>query len=168
MRKQTGFFQLQSPLNLLDKMEFDYTVRMQTNPIDVYAAFDFFVTAEHLPEWLGKAKCSPGAPKNAEEQAYRNICSQLANGAKHFAARKQDAVVGAEAIDGAFDPAIFDPAIFDTGELILELGDTEAAALGNKRISAVMLAGFVLAHWKGHPAIERCAKLEQEREAGQH
>jgi len=40
--------ELQTPKNLLDKLQFDFA-RIKANPLDVYAAFDFFVTAEHVP-----------------------------------------------------------------------------------------------------------------------
>jgi hypothetical protein len=65
--QQTGFFELQSPLDLLNKMEADYA-RLSRNPLDTYAAFDFFVAAAHLPEWLGKVRCYPGPASDAEGQ----------------------------------------------------------------------------------------------------
>lgn len=49
--KRQGLFNLQTPRDLLKKAEHDLG-RLQLNPHDVYAAWDFFVTIRHLPEWL--------------------------------------------------------------------------------------------------------------------
>ncbi len=40
-----------TPKYLLRKLEHDYA-RVQRNPRDTYAAFDFFVTAEHMVDWV--------------------------------------------------------------------------------------------------------------------
>ena len=46
-----GFIPLQTPKDLLAKLEHDLG-RMEADPTDAYAAFDFFVTAEHVLDWL--------------------------------------------------------------------------------------------------------------------
>ena len=45
-----GFGSLQTPLDLLSKLEHDLE-RMRVSPEDTYAAFDYFVTAEHVIDW---------------------------------------------------------------------------------------------------------------------
>ena len=42
-----GFFSLKTPHDLLTKLEADRD-RIEADPLDVYAAFDFCVTAWHL------------------------------------------------------------------------------------------------------------------------
>jgi hypothetical protein len=47
MPRFTGFAELQTPCDLLRKLQHDIS-RMAADSGDSYAAFDFFVTAEHL------------------------------------------------------------------------------------------------------------------------
>jgi hypothetical protein len=44
------FFQIRNPYDLLDKMRHDLE-RLRSAPCHVYAAFDFFVTANHMVDW---------------------------------------------------------------------------------------------------------------------
>jgi len=46
-----GLFQLQTARDLLAKLGHDYE-RLRNSPNDAYVAFDFFVTAEHILDWL--------------------------------------------------------------------------------------------------------------------
>lgn len=161
MPKRVGFFELQSPLDLLNKMEADFR-RLTDDPIDVYAAFDFFVTAHHLPEWLGKVRSSAGAARgDSYGLALRKICRQLATGAKHLDIKDSTSVTGTSVLT----PSILgvmrlgmtrlgDP----TGDLLIHLARSEAQALGRTTISAVELAGMVIMYWKQHKAIVRAAK----------
>ncbi|MGQ3685240.1 MAG: hypothetical protein ACUBOA_09600 [Candidatus Loosdrechtia sp.] len=51
MSTYKGFGELKVPRDLLNKLEHDIK-RMENSPQDQYAAFDFFVTAEHLVDWV--------------------------------------------------------------------------------------------------------------------
>jgi hypothetical protein len=63
---------------------------MHADPMDTYAVFDFFVTADHVLDWL--LPDSPGKSRKVERSARRagnrllEITSHIANGAKHFRA----------------------------------------------------------------------------------
>jgi hypothetical protein len=46
-----GFASMVCAADLLVKMQYDLS-RMEQEPADPYPAFDFFVTAEHLLDWL--------------------------------------------------------------------------------------------------------------------
>jgi hypothetical protein len=85
-----GLFDLQAPLDLLEKMEF-HDRQLPADPMDVYAAFDFVVGAAHLPEWLNHFRCSAGRG-DARAEALKDLCGHLGNGAKHFVAKRHDAV----------------------------------------------------------------------------
>ncbi len=63
-----GFAELRSPRDLLAKMEHDRR-RMSADPTDTYAAFDFFVTAEHMLDW--SFPDSPGVNQGKTRQAER-------------------------------------------------------------------------------------------------
>jgi hypothetical protein len=47
---QSGFFQLKTAQDLFRKLENDFS-RIKDDPLNQYAAFDFFVTAEHMLDW---------------------------------------------------------------------------------------------------------------------
>ena len=79
-----GLLTLQSPQDVLAKLEHDYQ-RLKQSPMDPYIAFDFFVTAEHMVDWLFPA--DGDAPKRKEmrgSSVLLEVCSHIASGAKHF------------------------------------------------------------------------------------
>ncbi len=82
-----GIFSLTTLTDLFQKLEHDFSL-MQMNPSDPYAAFNFFVTAEHMVDWkypgyANKNNCKDFRKSNIILQ----ICSHIANGAKHFVAQ---------------------------------------------------------------------------------
>ena len=85
MSRGDGFFELVTARHLLDKLEADFD-RLRSFPAisreAQYAAFDFFVTAEHLPEWL--ATGTGGDKVKLRDYAEGKLVSHVANGAKHF------------------------------------------------------------------------------------
>src|SRR4051812_18185088 len=91
---------LNTPADLLGKLRHDFE-RVHENTHDAYAAFDFFVTAEHLPEWCGD-------PTIKRKEPLLRIVSHLANGAKHFRATdsKHNSVSGVGLRHGAFNPRV--------------------------------------------------------------
>ena len=91
---------------------------MVANLMDTYAAFDFFVTAEHIVDWI--LPDTPGASRREERKNFRNsnrllqIASDIASGAKHFQALAphHDSVGGMDNVFGGFDPRSFSPRSF--------------------------------------------------------
>jgi hypothetical protein len=83
-RQKSGFGELRTAKDLLRKLEHDY-VRMVNAPADTYAAFDFFVTAEHVLDWH-----LPGNVNGTRRKLERKndkllaLLSHVANGGKHF------------------------------------------------------------------------------------
>jgi hypothetical protein len=142
-----GFFALRTPQDLLAKLRHDHA-RLADNPIDSYAAFDFFVTANHLVDWIWPSATHAQQRDNRRTETIPRICEHLADGAKHFLLdHPHQGVADAAHTDGAFDPAICDPKSFDVGELVVILEPAEAADIGQSRISALALATIVLAYW---------------------
>lgn len=86
MKPDPGIGRLQTSQDLLDKMRHDLQ-RMRMAPHDSYAPYDFFVTAEHMLDWV-----FPGRAKEPTRRALRagnlllEIASHIANGSKHFVA----------------------------------------------------------------------------------
>lgn len=132
--------ELQRPKDLLAKLQFDFA-RIEANPLDVYAAFDFFVTAEHVPDWVGDKSIKSKEP-------LLKVVSHIANGAKHFRAthRKHNSVENLSLEDGAFQAGAFQSDAFDVGDLVIELKGDEAKLFGPK-ISAGSLAQKVIEYW---------------------
>lgn len=79
-----GIFTIDKPSKLLKKLEHDYEA-LRNDRNNSYLAFNFFVTAEHMLDWI-----YPGRSNNSQRSSERNksiilqICSHIANGAKHF------------------------------------------------------------------------------------
>ena len=82
MSTPSGLFELRDPRDLLNKARSDLA-RLRSNPMDTYAAFDFFITARHVPHWL-----HPNEPRLSENHFANHVelrvCRHLADGAKHF------------------------------------------------------------------------------------
>jgi hypothetical protein len=138
-----GLFSLQTPTDLLQKLESDFLRLREASPAGLeaqYAAFDFFVTAEHLADWV--SACTGESLASLRSYPEGLAVSHVANGAKHFRVDPaRHAAVTETRSAGIFDPAIFDPAIFDVGRLVLDLE-------GGSTVNVLDLAGRVLDHWR--------------------
>ena len=137
---EKGFLLLAEASDLFEKLEHDYAelVKDHNNP---YKAFNFFVTAEHLPDWVGDTSIKNKNP-------YLRISSHLATGAKHFSVTnpKKDSVEGAS-VDVYVQDGYVDKDYFYT-ELILRLTEKEQKELGVDSISLLDLAKKVKNFWE--------------------
>jgi hypothetical protein len=142
-----GIFSLTTPVDLFRKLEHDFEL-MQQDPKDQYAAFNFFVTAEHMADWLHPGyENKKKIKKIRDSEVVLQVTSHLANGAKHFQAQAKHhkSVVKAEKT-GYFGPGYFQEDYF--GEwLFVELTGEAAAELG-KSIRVNELAKKVLDFWR--------------------
>jgi hypothetical protein len=148
MRKHNfkGFATLQTAEDLLRKVRHDHD-RLRSAPDDVYAAFDFFVSAYHILDWLHP---NDRAGREAEEKGslLLQVCSHIANGAKHFqaTAKHHTSVADVYSEEGAFQRGCFQADAFQVGGLFVELDGQAAQEFGTRR-EVVDLADRVLAHW---------------------
>lgn len=146
-----GFANLLTTVDLFRKLEHDRE-RMSRDPSDVYAAFDFFVTAEHLLDWI--LPDAPGLSRRSARQTRREkepllgITSHIASGAKHFrvTAKRHDSVQHADVREGGFDsrafsPDAFCPSAFAMNGLHIKLED-------GTLYHVYTLADRVLGHWR--------------------
>lgn len=160
MPPPSGFFRLRTPLDLLAKMEFDYQ-RLEAEPRNEYVAFDFFVTAAHLPEWLGKFRCSQQI-NGDKPKAMNAVCQHLASGAKHFTPGKHSAVrgtgVSTPAISGLARSGITISGLVQPNLLIL-LAPDEAKAIGVEAVTSLALASMLLTYWREHEGVKRAAAM---------
>ena len=148
-----GFFALQQPVDLVAKLRHDYQ-RLQSSPMDTYAAFDLFVTGYHMLDWL-----YPNDKKRQEQEEKASIllqvCSHIANGIKHFraTAKKHQSVADVRTQEGAFQRNAFQVDAFQVEALIIQL-DGQAAGQFGAEIECLTLATQVLQHWENHPGVK--------------
>jgi len=123
---------LRTPLDLLKKLDNDYR-RILDNPLDTNAAFDFFVTAEHMGDWIDDRSLKHKVPE-------LKIASHLATGAKHF--NPHDSYQSVSHLDSPYEE--------ETLQVSL-IGD-EARMFGTT-ISVCELAAKVLQYWRKHLSV---------------
>jgi hypothetical protein len=150
-----GFFEMTTPAHLLHKLERDYEAWKQ-EPLNIDRAWNFFVTAEHLPDWLARTgSLSLGGLKITTFKQHTpllRICSHLANGGKHFRpSPKQHTSVASTRHQGGWVPLGWvPPGWVPLPALIVDLTPDEQQALSSAEasIKALNLAADVLAFWR--------------------
>jgi len=137
MTTLNGVFALRTPRDLVAKLEADYgrmrdarTASMQQQ----YAAWDFFVTARHLPEWASRAN------KTVAASADKAVVEHIADGAKHFyiTDRRHVSVKDTQVPDAYVNEASME--VYDQ-PLQVQLMDGSS-------IGVLQLAQRVFNHWK--------------------
>jgi hypothetical protein len=152
----TGAFNLSEPKHLLAKLTRELE-RMRSAPGDVDHAFNFFVTAEAIVDWL-----HPGNGGRAQRQKLRGsdpllgVVSHIASGAKHFdqlnphhtsvksTGRRMGHWTGKRLI-----PSMGPDDMFGVSRLVVvvSLSGPSAAKYGNQMTSAIELAEHVIGYW---------------------
>lgn len=142
------FAELRTPCDLVRKLEFDLE-RILQSPQDQYAAFDFFVTAEHIMDWIYPEDENARKSVRSSSPLLR-ITSHLANGAKHFhaKARHHRSVADVEKCRYVADGYVEDGYVADP--LIVRLTSTEAIAFGQDCVEVDALAQQVYEYWKAN------------------
>lgn len=140
-----GFGSLKTQNDLLRKIQHDFA-RLQAAPTDVYAAFDFYVSAYHMLDWL-HPKDDAGRRAEEAKSPLLQVCSHLANGAKHFevTAKQHVSVNDVVTEEGKFFGGQFFGGPF-FGSLHIEL-DGQAAKDFGAKVEAIEFAKQVLAYW---------------------
>jgi hypothetical protein len=138
------FFDLKTPEDLLHKLERDYE-RWKADPLNVDLAWNFFVTAEHLPDWIYYQDMPTSGTERPDlldghtphdfkldlARPELRVCCHLANGAKHF---------------HLYDPALNDPKLSPVGDTVhgmtsfVEPGFVEPGFFGEEPVLWVYLS----------------------------
>jgi hypothetical protein len=150
-----GFFDLQTPEHLLRKLEREHE-RWKADPLNADMAWNFFVTAEHLPDWLARTgpKLLGGfsIENFRRNQPLMRVCSHLASGGKHFRAnpKRHMSVKGTGREDDFVEEDFVEDDFIEDPELLVYLTPDERHALkqGDDSVRALWLAGEVLAFWQ--------------------
>ena len=141
-----GFSRLQTPADLLQKLVHDLA-RMTADPEDEYAAFDFFLTAEHMVDWI-----HPDSRREREQlrssKVVLQVTSHVASGAKHFRATAlQHRSVESVKRSGYVEPGYVESGYF-LEPVAIYLSPAEAAYFGGKEIEAVALGQKIVEYWR--------------------
>jgi hypothetical protein len=138
-----GVFALRTPDDLLVKLESDYVQLHSADPTSIeaqYAAFNFFVTAEHLADWVS----AESGESLSSLRRYRDggLVSHVASGAKHFRVRdRRHKTVADTGFAGTFQADAFQADAFDVGRLVVALED-------GSTVDVLDVAERVLEYWR--------------------
>lgn len=143
-----GFAEIKTARDLVRKLEFDLD-RLKGAPQDQYAAFDFFVTAEHIVDWIHPDNKSAQTALRSSSPLLK-ITSHIANGAKHFKAT----YTHHRSVADIEKPRYIEPDYIEDGyidePLVVHLTIEEAATLGQSTIHIPVLAQRVLEYWRAN------------------
>jgi len=154
----SGVFSLETPHELLAKLSHDLGLMAQ-KPNDPYRAYNFFITAEHMLDWVYPGKVN--RIKRREVQAAEvllQICSHVASGAKHFVAeaKHHSSVVrtGLRRGNPFRSPLLQSPLLHGGGipGLYIALDGTARSLFGSS-IRAIDLAERLFNFWRVHPRL---------------
>jgi len=128
---------LQCAGDLLKKLKWDLQ-RLEKSPSDVYATFDYFVTAEHIPDWINNKSIK-------KENELLMVVSHIANGAKHFEVsnKRHKSVTEIEFRTDAWPDESGVP-----GEHIYIHFNSEDGKFSGLELSALSLARLVSKYWE--------------------
>ncbi|WP_417387138.1 hypothetical protein [Gimesia sp.] len=131
MSNYSGFAPLENSGDLIKKMKYDLN-RMKSEPSNSYAAFDFFVTTEHMLDWVFPSDKSQRTNMRQQNKILQ-VVSHIANGAKHFEATSShhtsvnDLKFSRGGFSGnSFSSDAFDPSSFQFSGLTVKLSDGQS------------------------------------------
>lgn len=137
-----GFIGLFEAKDLFEKLRSDYNDFL-ASPNDPYKAYNFFITAEHLPDWLKDKKIKYSDP-------YLRICCHLATGAKHFGVTDKNK----KSVEGwSVDVYIKEDYVEDdyvAPVLVINLTDEEEDELGRDSIELNEVVTNVFNYWENY------------------
>jgi hypothetical protein len=140
MAMTPGFGNLQTPADLLAKLRHDRS-RIEVGPSDQYAAFDFFVSAEHMADWVLPGRANEAARRRLRDSSILlEVTSHIANGSKHLIADKPHhrSVSHVDAPPEWIQSGWVQPGWVQAGELIVTLEGLAADKLGSSiRVSSL-------------------------------
>ena len=152
-----GIFELNTPKDLLEKLRFDLH-QLEKDPTNTYLAFNFFVTAEHMKDWLYPGKANKAGRESLENSSILlQVCSHVANGAKHFQveAKHHSSVAATDKAGGYWGSRYWASnywprRYFAKGRLTITLQGDAEQQLGSS-IGALELAHRVIEFWEQRP-----------------
>jgi hypothetical protein len=143
-----GFAELREPRDLVKKLQFDFE-RIKNSPQDQYAAFDFFVTAEHIVDWLHPKITQDRISLRASEPLLQ-ITSHIASGAKHF----ETTDARHKSVSDIHKSHYVEPGYVEDGyveePLFITFTDEMAENMKCNKLTAIQLAQLVYEYWSAN------------------
>jgi hypothetical protein len=145
-----GFFDLKTRMDLLHKLEREYA-KLEQDDEDIDAAYNFFATAENMPEWIkgGGRKGKRFKHTIQQQELLLTLVNELATGAKHFTSDKLKPAVRSMTRGGWIDSDWIESGWVEM-PLIVHLSPEQATQLGQEEMHVRDLAGRVLAFWQAY------------------
>jgi len=144
MATSGGVFQLYTAADLFKKLQWEFS-SLKQDPANAFVAFNFFVTAEHLVDWVNEEAGKKHVVRHGD--ALLEAISHIANAGKHF--RLQDArhvsVASPHGLEFSLQAPNTGPHLFVTVEL-----QGEARRRLGERVRAVDLADNAMQFWAAH------------------
>ena len=154
-----GIFELKTPADLRAKMRRDLA-KMKSEPLNPDHAFNFFITSEHMLDWVYPGNANKAKRTNARQNSiYIEACSHLASGAKHFEveSKHHKSVSSASTTHyGLWPQSLWPKSLWPNSlwpgrpKLVVRLKDTAATQLGQD-IGVIELADKIMEYWEKHP-----------------
>jgi hypothetical protein len=152
-----GWGELQTAEDLAGKVQRDFK-RLQSSPRNVDAAFDFFVTAFHLLDWVHPdtdPNYQTGRMALRTQEPLLDIAGHLCNGAKHFGAARWNQVERVSQRGAYWKPGYWSAAWWPlhwwpVPRLTIHLTATEAARLGRSELDVLSTAKKICEFWERH------------------
>lgn len=141
-----GLFGLTSAADLLGKLESDLE-RLKREPTDSYAAFDFFVTAHHLPEWLYGSSGGDQLKTLRKTDKLLKLVRDIADGGKHLVLDRwpPEASAGTAVLESQYGLGVMGVGFYSRGILLIHLQEDAAREWGQSTLDVVGVARQVLA-----------------------
>ena len=144
--KHSGFYTIKTPEELLNKARRDFD-KLQNDKSNVDLAFNFFVTIEHMPDWLRMNRQSIKAIKDSSPAL--RVCSHLASGIKHFEPFDDYKSVKSVREDSVFEDGVFEDGVYEKW-LTVNLDGDEIVEFGKKQLNAIELGQGILKYWENY------------------
>lgn len=142
-----GVWNIRTSEQLLAKLEHDLE-RMQAAPTDARPAFDFFVTAFHLADWVHDGD-EDAARAMVKGERLLTIAGHIANKTKHFELREGNwTQVEGTPIPARTRPGLNGLSMSNRSGLVIRLDQDYSLKMGRRDLPALVLAAQLLKFWR--------------------
>ncbi|PIQ20125.1 MAG: hypothetical protein COW65_16815 [Cytophagales bacterium CG18_big_fil_WC_8_21_14_2_50_42_9] len=149
MNNNTGFINLIDETDLFKKLLWEYEFLIK-NSESSFHAFNFFVTAFHLADWIykGGTRNNENYTNFVKDNIVISLAGQIANGAKHFELKDKRYTEDKRGIKGIISDNgyVNDGYVQDAylqNRLIIKL-DNQAKSIIGESIEVIELADFII------------------------